>query len=101
MRLRFREFYIHARHTAYPFFKAGRIKTAISYLRDGPLNLALKRIDGTRFEPVGVVCPLLRTLIGTLAWRQFSRSIFIASLKSICIDFTQTVKTVFRNDLQN
>ena len=44
-------------HAAHPFFKAGRIKTAISCLRDGRLHLALKRIEGT-LEPVGVLSNL-------------------------------------------
>ena len=49
---------------AHPFFKAGRIKTAISRLRDGQLKLALERINGTRFEPVGVVSSQIRADTG-------------------------------------
>ena len=86
--------------TAYPFFKAGRIKTAISRLRDGQLNLALKRIDGTRFEPVGVVSSQVRTLIGTCVETVLTFH-FHCFIEKHLHDFTQTVKTFFRNDLQN
>ena len=63
MNVHFRHSDIDRTHAAHPFFKAGWIKTAISCLRDGQLNLALKRIDGTRFEPVSVVSSQIRTLI--------------------------------------
>ena len=100
MHLRFREFHTHTRHAAHPFFKAGRIKTAISRLRDGQLNLALKRIDGTRFEPVGVVSSQIRTLIRACVEIVLSFH-FHCFVEKHLHDFTQTVKTFFRNDLQN
>ena len=98
---------VHFRHSnidrtlaAHPFFKAGRIKTAISRLRDGQLNLALKRIDGTRFEPVSVVCSQVRTLIRTCMQIVLTFHLHCFVEKHLH-DFTQTVKTFFRNDLQN
>ena len=100
MHLRFRKFHSHAQHAAHPFFKAGRIKTAISSLRDGQLNLALKRIDGTRFEPVSVVSSQVRTLIRTCVEIVLSFH-FHCFVEKHLHDFTQTVKTFFRNDLQN
>ena len=97
MHLRFRVFHTHTQLAAHPFFKAGRIKTAISSLRDGQLNLALKRIDGTRFEPVGVVSSQIRTLIRTCVEIVLTFH-FHCFVEKHLYDFTQAVKTFFRND---
>ena len=85
---------------AYPFFKAGWIKTAISRLRDGQLNLALKRFDGARFEPVGMVSSQIRTLIRACVEIVLTFH-FHCFIEKHLHDFTQPVKTFFRNDLQN
>ena len=82
-------------------FQTNRIvATAISCLRDGQLNLALKRIDGTRFEPVGVVSSQIRTLIRTCVEIVLTFH-FHCFVEKHLHDFSQTVKTFFRNDLQN
>ena len=82
-------------------FQTNRIvATAISSLRYGQLNLALKRIDGTRFKPAGVVSSQVRTLIRTCVEIVLTFH-FHCFVEKHLHDFTQTVKTFFRNDLQN
>ena len=92
--------YVDCTFTSHSLLKTRWIKTSIPRLRDSKLDLALKRIDGARFESICMVCSFIRPLI------RFRVEIvlpfhFHDLIEEFLHDFTHSIKTFFRNDLQN